>query len=142
MSPLIVGGRTIFGALSSQPTGITTTVGSEYFDTSLNAKRVYKSTGWANVGGAAAQSGDDEYNNVVLHLTGSNPTQEVSRYGHTVTATNATTETGKFGTSIGLQDASGTSRYLQIPNNGLNFGTDAFTMEGGCILVPVIQMSV
>ena len=33
MSPIIVGGRTLFGSLSSQPTGITTAVGSEYYDT-------------------------------------------------------------------------------------------------------------
>ena len=130
MSPLIVGGRTIYGSLSSQPTGITTAIGSEYFDTSLDEKRVYKSTGWANVGSEAAQSGDDEYDNVVLHLTGNSPTEEVSRYGHTVTSSNAQTVTGKFGNGIGLQDASGTSRYLEIPNNGLNFGTDDFTMEG------------
>ena len=58
MSPLIVGGRTIFGALSSQPTGITTTVGSEYFDTTLDQKRVYKSTGWVDLGGTAASSGN------------------------------------------------------------------------------------
>ena len=130
MSPIIVGGRSIFGALSSQPTGITTTVGSEYFDTTLDQKRIYKSTGWVNVSGAAAQSGDDEYDNVVLHLTGSSPTQEVSRYGHTVTATNATTASGKFGSAIGLQDASGVCRRLEIPNNHLNFGTGDFTMEG------------
>ena len=28
MSPIIVGGRTLFGSLSSQPTGITTAIGS------------------------------------------------------------------------------------------------------------------
>lgn len=54
MSPLIVGGRTIFGALSSQPTGITTAVGSEYFDTTLDKKRVYKSTGWEDLAGTSA----------------------------------------------------------------------------------------
>ena len=54
MSPLIIGGRTIFGALSSQPTGITTAVGSEYFDTTSDQKKVYKSTGWVNLGGTAA----------------------------------------------------------------------------------------
>ena len=54
MSPLIVGGRTIFGALSSQPTGITTTAGSEYFDTTLDKKRVYKSTGWEDLAGTSA----------------------------------------------------------------------------------------
>ena len=130
MSPLIVGGRTIFGSLSSQPTGITTTVGSEYYDTTLDSKRVYKSTGWANIGGAAAESGDEHYDSVTLHLTGNSPTQEVSRYGHTVTSSNAQTVTGKFGNGIGLDDTSGTVRYLQIPNNGLNFGTEDFTMEG------------
>lgn len=130
MSPLIVGGRTIYGSLSSQPTGITTAVGSEYYDTTLDSKRVYKSTGWASVGGSAAASTDDYYDSVVLHLTGNSPTEEVSRYGHTVTATNAQTVTGKFGNGIGLQDASGTCRRLQIPNNHLNFGTGDFTMEG------------
>ena len=54
MSPLIVGGRTIFGALSSQPIGITTSVGSEYYDTSSDQKKVYKSTGWVSVQGASA----------------------------------------------------------------------------------------
>lgn len=49
MSPIIAGGRTLFGSLSSQPTGITTAVGSEYFDTTLDKKRVYVSTGWADV---------------------------------------------------------------------------------------------
>ena len=49
MSPLIVGGRTIYGSLSSEPTGITTSVGSEYYDTTLDKKRVYKSTGWVEI---------------------------------------------------------------------------------------------
>ena len=49
MSPLIVGGRTIYGSLSSYPTGITTSVGSEYYDTTLDKKRVYKSTGWVEL---------------------------------------------------------------------------------------------
>ena len=52
MSPIIVGGRTLFGSLSSQPTGITTAVGSEYFDTTLDKKRVYVSTGWADLSSA------------------------------------------------------------------------------------------
>ena len=51
MSPLIVGGRTIYGSLSSQPTGITTSVGSEYYDTSSDQKKIYKSTGWVSVQG-------------------------------------------------------------------------------------------
>ena len=46
MSPIIVGGRTLFGSLSSQPTGITTAIGSEYYDTTADEKRVYSSTGW------------------------------------------------------------------------------------------------
>lgn len=54
MSPLIVGGRTIYGSLSSQPTGITTAVGSEYFDTTSDQKKVYKSTGWVNLRDASA----------------------------------------------------------------------------------------
>ena len=41
MSPIFVGGRTIYGALSSQPTGITTTAGSEYYDTTDNQKYIY-----------------------------------------------------------------------------------------------------
>ena len=58
MSPLIVGGRTIFGALSSQPTGITTAVGSEYYDTSSDQKKVYKSTGWVDLGGTPSAGGN------------------------------------------------------------------------------------
>ena len=54
MSPIIVGGRTLFGSLSSQPTGITTAVGSEYYDTTDGEKRVYASTGWQNVSTASA----------------------------------------------------------------------------------------
>ena len=54
MSPLIVGGRTIYGSLSSQPTGITTSVGSEYFDTTSDKKRVYQSTGWVDLSGTSA----------------------------------------------------------------------------------------
>ena len=130
MSPIIVGGRSIFGALSSQPTGITTTAGSEYYDTTLNLKRVYRSTGWVDISVANVETGDEHYDSVVLHLTGNSPTEEVSRYGHTVTASNATTASGKFGNGIGLDDTGGTVRYLEIPNNGLNFGTDDFTMEG------------
>ena len=38
MSPIIVGGRTLFGSLSSQPTGITTAIGSEYYDTTDDKK--------------------------------------------------------------------------------------------------------
>ena len=53
MSPLIVGGRTIYGSLSSEPTGITTSVGSEYFDTTSDKKRVYQSTGWVNLSGTS-----------------------------------------------------------------------------------------
>ena len=49
MSPIIVGGRTLFGSLSSQPTGITTAVGSEYFDTTDDKKKVYSSTGWVEL---------------------------------------------------------------------------------------------
>tara|TARA_Y100001937_G_scaffold82602_1_gene111811 strand:- start:532 stop:1371 length:840 start_codon:yes stop_codon:yes gene_type:complete len=41
MSPIFVGGRIIFGALSSQPTGITTTAGSEYYNTTNNQKYIY-----------------------------------------------------------------------------------------------------
>ena len=62
MSPIIVGGRTLFGSLSSKPTGITTTVGSEYYDTTLDQKRVYKFSGWSAVGGTSATN-DDEYDN-------------------------------------------------------------------------------
>ena len=54
MSPLIVGGRTIYGSLSSEPTGITTSVGSEYFDTTSDKKRVYQSTGWVDLSGTSA----------------------------------------------------------------------------------------
>jgi len=49
MSPLIVGGRTIFGALSSQPTGITTTAGSEYYDTTDSKMKFYNGTDWAEL---------------------------------------------------------------------------------------------
>jgi len=136
MSPIIVGGRSIFGALSSQPTGITTTAGSEYYDTTLNLKRVYRSTGWVDISVANVETGDEHYDSVVLHLTGNSPTEEVSRYGHTVTASNATTASGKFGNGIGLEDI-------------LKFLIMVSTLEpmilqwrGGCILAPVIQMSV
>ena len=54
MSPIIVGGRTLFGSLSSQPTGITTAIGSEYYDTTADEKRVYSSTGWQNVSTSSA----------------------------------------------------------------------------------------
>ena len=57
MSPLIVGGRTVFGALSSQPTGITTTAGSEYYDTTDNKMKVYDGTAWADVGGVTNFAG-------------------------------------------------------------------------------------
>ena len=51
MSPIIVGGRTLFGSLSSQPTGITTTAGSQYYDTTDDKMKVYNGTAWADVGG-------------------------------------------------------------------------------------------
>ena len=128
MAPIFVGGRRILGSLASDPTtGLA--AGDQYYNTTDNVVKFYDGSDWLELGGAG-QSGDDQYDNVVLHLTGNNPTEEVSRYGHTVTATNAQTVTGKFGNGIGLQDSSGTSRYLQIPNNGLNFGTNDFTMEG------------
>jgi|TARA_Y100000033_G_scaffold11330_1_gene10476 hypothetical protein len=57
MSPLIVGGRTVFGALSSHPTGITTTAGSQYYDTSDNKMKVYNGTAWEEIGGAAGFAG-------------------------------------------------------------------------------------
>ena len=54
MSPLIVGGRTVFGALSSQPTGITTTAGSEYYDTTDSKMKFYDGTAWVNLSSASA----------------------------------------------------------------------------------------
>ena len=51
MSPLIVGGRTVFGALSSHPTGITTTAGSQYYDTTDDKMKVYDGSAWTDVGG-------------------------------------------------------------------------------------------
>jgi len=59
MSPLIVGGRTIFGALSSQPTGITTTAGSEYYDTTQNKEYLYNGTGWFAKTTEAPFNGDE-----------------------------------------------------------------------------------
>lgn len=60
MSPLIVGGRTLFGALSSQPTGITTSSGSEYYDTTQNKLYVYDGSAWGYVSTTAANFGGTE----------------------------------------------------------------------------------
>ena len=49
MAPLFVGGRVIYGSLSSDPTGVN--AGDEYYNTTDNVKKVYNGTDWENVGG-------------------------------------------------------------------------------------------
>lgn len=63
MSPIFVGGRTIYGALSSQPTGITTTAGSEYYDTTDNQKYIYSGTSnsWRKSSGEISTSNGDPF---------------------------------------------------------------------------------
>ena len=130
MAPIFVGGRRILGALSADPTtGLA--AGDEYFNTTDNLKKVYNGTDWEVVGAAASAPGDSLYDQVTLHITGASTTTEVSRYGHPITASNASLTTGKFGTGIELNASTGVAEYLQVPfSDGINMGTNDFTMEG------------
>jgi|11BtaG_2_1085332.scaffolds.fasta_scaffold00623_2 hypothetical protein len=64
MSPIFVGGRIILGSLSSQPTGITTTTGSEYYNTTENQKYIYNgaSSSWRKISGNILTSDGDPFN--------------------------------------------------------------------------------
>tara|TARA_B100001094_G_scaffold222919_1_gene217019 strand:- start:275 stop:1114 length:840 start_codon:yes stop_codon:yes gene_type:complete len=64
MSPIFLGGRIILGSLSSQPTGITTTAGSEYYNTTENQKYIYNgaSSSWRKISGNILTSDGDPFN--------------------------------------------------------------------------------
>tara|TARA_Y100000004_G_scaffold195213_1_gene261675 strand:+ start:668 stop:1507 length:840 start_codon:yes stop_codon:yes gene_type:complete len=64
MSPIFVGGRAIFGALSSQPTGITTTAGSKYYNTTDNETYVFSgaSSSWKKVSGNISTNDANPFN--------------------------------------------------------------------------------
>lgn len=107
MSPLIVGGRTIFGALSSQPTGITTTAGSEYYDTSEGAKKIYDGTQWGSTGSSAGVN--------IKGLTGTAMYFDFGNYSGSSWQgnTSATTLTNiqSSGSSVGVNIPKGNASY-------------------------------
>ena len=136
MSPLIVGGRTIFGALSSQPIGITTSVGSEYYDTSSDQKKVYKSTGWVSVQGASAAGAN------IGAATGTLMYFDFGNYSGSSWQgnTGATTLTNiqSSGASGGVDLPKGSSAAYNSANGGILRGSGTqdvrTTISGSCLL--------
>lgn len=106
MSPIFVGGRIIFGALSSQPTGITTTAGSEYYNTTENQKYIYSgaSNSWRkNTGGVFTSDGDAFYDGSAIatfQLNGNATSLPGTTFSGTLSGDNGVgnfTSGGKFG---------------------------------------------
>ena len=64
MSPIYVGGRILLGSLSAQPTGITTTAGSEYYNTTDNQTYIYSgaSNRWRKTDGNISTNDGDPFN--------------------------------------------------------------------------------
>ena len=64
MSPIYVGGRILLGSLSAQPTGITTTAGSEYYNTTDNQTYIYSgaSNSWRKISGNISTNDGDPFN--------------------------------------------------------------------------------
>tara|TARA_Y100000004_G_scaffold941_1_gene1274 strand:- start:15 stop:923 length:909 start_codon:yes stop_codon:yes gene_type:complete len=121
MSPIIVGGRTLFGSLSSQPTGITTAVGSEYFDTTLDKKRVYESTGWVDLGGTTPAGGNiGEATGTLMYFDFGNYSTS-SWQGNTSSGT--LTNIQSSGASGGVNIPKGSSASYNSTNGGVLRGS-------------------
>ena len=128
MSPLIVGGRTVFGALSSHPTGITTTAGSEYYDTSEGVKKIYDGASWGSTGSAGVN---------IKGLTGTAMYFDFGNYSTSSWQgnTSATTLTNiqSSGSSVGVNIPKGNASY-NSSNGGILRGSstqDARTTISG-----------
>lgn len=137
MSPLIVGGRTIFGALSSQPTGITTTAGSQYYDTTDSKMKVYNGTEWAEIGGAAAFAGTNATHWWKSEGISSNTSWVAARGSVDFAAGGSgnltlTTNDANFNGHRTISQAADQSRFLQAGGSGSNGafwnGSQAFSV--------------
>ena len=106
MSPIFVGGRTILGSLSSEPTGITTTAGSEYYNTSENQKYIYNgaSNSWRKINRSILTSDADPFNDIssiaVFRMNGNATTLSGTIYSGTLSGDNTSgnfSNGGQFG---------------------------------------------
>lgn len=119
MSPLIVGGRTIFGALSSQPTGITTTAGSEYYDTTDSAAKIWTGSSWSTQSTAAALISIGSLDGTLMYFDFGNYSGS-SWQGNTSAATLTNIETS--GASGGVNIPRGSASY-NSSNGGILRGS-------------------
>ena len=118
MSPIYVGGRILLGSLSAQPTGITTTAGSEYFNTTDNQKYVFSgaSNRWRKTDGNISTNDGDPFNDgsgvAAFRMNGNATSLPGTVYSGTLSGDNTSNDFASGGRFGSYWNATGTRHLL------------------------------